>query len=141
MSTEGAPGVTGEDVGKLVLRLGVGGLMLLHGIAKLQHGIAGIYSTLEKNGLPGFLAHGVYVGEVVAPVLILVGALTRASGLVVAFNMAVAVALVHRTQVIDLGRTGGWALELQGLYFLGGVALCFLGPGKLSATLGRGWWS
>ncbi len=58
-----------DDAGKLVLRLSVGVLMLLHGIHKLLHGVDGIGGMLAGMGLPTVLAYGVYLGEVVGPLL------------------------------------------------------------------------
>ena len=55
-----------DDAGKLLLRLAVGGLMLFHGIHKLIDGVDGISGMLAAQGLPGFIAYGVLVGEVVA---------------------------------------------------------------------------
>src|SRR5713101_1753933 len=40
------------DVGKLVLRLTTGGLMLFHGVDKLIHGLGHIRSDLAAAGLP-----------------------------------------------------------------------------------------
>ncbi len=59
-----------EDAGKLLLRLAVGGLMLFHGLHKLLDGVDGISGMLAAKGLPGFIAYGVLVGEVVAPCLL-----------------------------------------------------------------------
>lgn len=55
-----------HDFGKLILRVCVGGLMLFHGIFKLQYGIDGVTGLLESRGLPTFMAYGVYVGEILA---------------------------------------------------------------------------
>lgn len=52
----------GDDAGKLVLRLAVGVLVLLHGVFKLQHGVGFISGMLEKAGVPGVVAYGVLVG-------------------------------------------------------------------------------
>ena len=60
-----------DDAGKLLLRLAVGGLMLFHGIHKLIDGVDGISGMLAAQGLPGFIAYGVLVGEVVAPCLLI----------------------------------------------------------------------
>ena len=49
------------DIGKLVLRLALGIMILLHGIHKLQHGVSGIAGMVESVGLPGFLAYGVFI--------------------------------------------------------------------------------
>ena len=120
---------TQADLGKLVLRLAVGILILLHGIAKLKGGLDGIVGMVEAAGLPGFLGYGVLVGEVLAPVLVLVGAYARIGGLLIALNMLVALALVHMGQFGLLNEQGGWALELQGMFLAAAIAIALLGPG------------
>ena len=121
-----------SDLGKLVLRLTVGILMLLHGLAKISAGPASILGLIGKTGLPPALGYLVYVGEVLAPVLLIVGVWTRPAAVVVAINMVVAVLLVHAGQLGELTRNGGWALELQGFYFLAAVAIALLGAGRFS---------
>ncbi|MDX1800292.1 MAG: DoxX family protein [Marinobacter sp.] len=119
-----------SDLGKLILRLCVGGLILFHGISKLIHGIGFIENMIASHGLPGFLAYGVYVGEVVAPLMLIVGYQTRIGALLIVINMLVAIAMVHMGQLLSLGEHGGWALELQGFYLFGALAVVFLGPGR-----------
>lgn len=123
-----------DAVGKLILRLSVGGLMLFHGVSKLLNpgSVEFISGRLTESGLPSQLAYGVYLGEVVAPLMIIVGVLTRVGGLVVVVNMLFAVLLVHTGDFLSLTEHGGWRLELQGFYFFGGLALMFLGSGKLA---------
>src|SRR5690349_2955777 len=103
------------DTGKLILRLALGILILLHGIAKITNGIDPIVGMVTKAGLPAAFGSLVYVGEVLAPILVIVGFLTRPAALVIAINMAVAVLLAHSSQLFELGKQGGWALELQGM--------------------------
>lgn len=122
------------DLGKLVLRLALGVLILLHGIAKLKGGLAGIVGMVEAQGLPGFIGYGVLVGEVLAPVLVILGLYARIGGLLIAANMLVALALVHMGQFGQLNEQGGWALELQGMYFAVAVAIALLGPGTYSVN-------
>ena len=124
------------DLGKLVLRLALGLLILLHGIAKLRGGLDQITGLVESHGLPGFVAYGALVGEVLAPLLVLAGFYARIGGALIAFNMLVAFALVHLGQFGQLNEQGGWALELQGMYLAAAVAIALIGPGKYS--LGRG---
>lgn len=119
-----------DDIGKLVLRLTLGILMLLHGIAKLRYGVSGIEGMVTSHGLPGFLAYGVFVGEVIAPLLVIAGFYARTGGLIIAFNMVVAIALAHSSQLFDIGKQGGWELELQGFFLFTAVAVALIGPGK-----------
>jgi putative oxidoreductase len=96
-------------------------------------------ALVEKAGLPGPFGYLVYVGEVLAPLLLIVGLWTRAAAAVIAINMVVAVYLVHMHELFTLSNTGGWALELQGFYFLTALAVMLLGAGRFSAggTSGR----
>jgi len=127
-----------SDIGKLVLRGTVGGLMLFHGVSKISHGIGGIEGLLAAKGLPQFLAYGVYVGEVVAPVLLILGLWTKPAAWVFAFNMVVATGLAHSGDVFAMTPHGGWAIELQAFYILAAVAIALLGPGGISVSGGRG---
>lgn len=121
-----------EDLGKLLLRVALGVLMLLHGFAKIKGGIDPIIGMVTQHGLPVFVAFGVYVGEVIAPILLIIGLYTRAAALLVAINMAFAVALAHAGELLSLAKEGGWALELQGLYFFAALAVMLLGAGRYS---------
>lgn len=118
------------DLGKLILRLSLGLMLLLHGINKLQHGVGWISASLAHYHLPGFFAYGVFVGEVVAPVMILIGYYTRVGAAFIVINMLVALALAHQGMYFELGDHGGWAIELQGFYLFTAAALFFLGSGK-----------
>ncbi len=126
------PRQAGADAALLVLRLVLGILILLHGLSKLPPPPAFIVSELVKHGLPSALAYGVYVGEIVAPVLIIIGVWTRLAALVVAINMVAAILLVHVPQLLQLDKEGGYALELQAMYLFTGVALMLTGAGRYS---------
>ena len=121
-----------EDWGLLLLRLAIGGLMLFHGVDKIIGGIDGITALVQSKGLPGFVAWGVLVGEVVAPILIVLGVYVRPAGAVLAFNMLVAILLAHPNDVFKLGEHGEWAIELQMLYLLGALSITFLGAGRIT---------
>ena len=111
-----------------ILRWVVAGSLLVHGISKLANGIGSIQGLVVSAGLPAFVAYGVLIGEVLAPVLVLINRLVAPAALVMTFNMLVAVALVHASQFFTMGKSGGWALELQGLYFFGSLAIAFMAP-------------
>ena len=123
---------TQNDTGKLVLRLTLGILILLHGLAKLMGGTAGIVGMVEGAGLPGFLGYAVLLGEVVGPILLIVGFHARIGAALVALNMLVAIALAHMGELATLNDQGGWALELQGMFLFTAVALVLMGPGRYS---------
>ncbi|MFO8141420.1 MAG: DoxX family protein [Marinobacter sp.] len=118
------------DLGKLIVRLALGGLLLFHGIAKLLNGVGFIEGQLASHGLPIILAYGVYIGEVIAPLMVILGYQTRIGALIIIFNMIVAIALVHGQQLLTLSSNGGWALELQGFFLFSALAVLFLGPGR-----------
>ncbi|MBD9662564.1 putative oxidoreductase [Variovorax paradoxus] len=132
---------TPDDAGKLLLRLAIGVLVLLHGIFKISAGVGFVSAMLAKAGLPGGLAYLVYVGEIVAPLLMIAGFWTRAAAGVVVINMLAAFGLVHMADLFALTKQGGWALELQGLYLFGALTVVLLGAGRFSLGGLRGRWN
>jgi putative oxidoreductase len=130
------------DIGKLILRLTVAILLVFHGISKLRHGVAWMAGPLEAHHLPTWIAYGVYIGEVVAPILLIAGILTRPAALVVAFNLMMAMFLVlgPKTFAID-HQTGALGGELPLLYLFSALAIAFLGSGRFALSKGRGRWN
>ena len=131
MAKQAAGSVT-DDTGKLLLRLMLGGFMLFHGYANITKGVSGIETSLVTMGLPAWVAYGVYIGEVFAPLLIIVGYYARVGGAIIAINMIFAITLSHSKQLLDLGKSGGWALELQGFFLLTGLVILLIGPGRFA---------
>ena len=124
------------DAGLLLLRFGVGALLLLHGIFKITHGVAWIAGPLGRVGLPAWLAYGTYAAEVLAPVLLIVGLFVRPAAFVIAFNMFMAIFLARRadaTKINPMG--GGLAIEVELLFFVGALTLALAGGGRYG--LGR----
>ncbi len=121
-----------SDTARLLLRVTLGALLLLHGIAKLHTGPGNIIQLVSQAGLPSATAYLVYVGEVVAPLLLIAGWWTRTAAALVAVNMLFAIFLVHLGDLARLGPQGGWALELQAFYLVSAIVVALLGPGTLS---------
>ncbi|TVP78517.1 DoxX family protein [Thioalkalivibrio sp.] len=121
-----------DDIGKLIFRVGFGVLFLMHGINKVMHGIDGIESMVVNAGLPAEIAYGVYVGEVLAPLLIIVGWHARIGAILTAITMAFAFTLAHSHEIFELTAHGGWQLELQGMFLLASIAIALSGPGRIS---------
>ena len=142
VSTRSAPAAADrDDAGRLLLRVALGVLILLHGIAKLKGGPDFIVGTVVKAGLPAVFGYFVYLGEVLAPLLLIAGLWTRAAAAIVAINMIVAVLLVHMNDLFALSKSGGWALELQGMYFFAAIAVALLGAGRYSVGGANGKWN
>jgi putative oxidoreductase len=118
-----------QHPGVLLLRFTVAGLMLFHGVAKLRNGVEEIGSLLQAHGMPTWLAYAAFIGEIVAPLFVIGGVWVRAAALVIAINMIIAVALAHSAQLLSVGNSGGYALELQALYLLGALAIAWLADG------------
>jgi putative oxidoreductase len=132
---------TSEDLGKLILRVTLAVMILFHGISKIIGGVGFITGIVAKFGLPPALGYLVYVGEVIAPLMILFGVWTRLGALIVAINMVVAVGLVHTSQIFQLNQTGGWELELQAMFFAAALAVMLLGAGRYSVGGPAGRWN
>jgi putative oxidoreductase len=136
--TRASERINQEDVGKLALRVALGVFILFHGVAKLTGGIDFITDVVVKAGLPYFVAYGVYVGEVVAPLMVLAGWHTRIGAALIALNMIFAIWLVHASELLAIGPSGGWALELQGMFLFAALAVELLGPGRFSVDARQG---
>ena len=109
--------------GAIILRTVLALLLLFHGVSKVMGGVGWLVGVLEKMGLPGFVAYGVYIGEVLAPLLLLAGIFVVPAALIVMINMIVAVVLMHIPQFMTLNSSGGWALELQAFYFFSALVV------------------
>ena len=120
-----------ENAGKLILRVALGFLVLLHGIHKLVAGVGWIDGVLSNAGLPRFLRYGTYVGEVVAPLLVIAGFYSRVGAWLIAVNMVFALGLVHKAELFAINPQGGnLVIELQYLYLVTAVAIALVGPGR-----------
>lgn len=119
-----------ESTGKLVLRVTLGLLILLHGIAKLTGGIDWLDGMLANAGLPTFLKYGVYVGEVLAPLAVIAGFYARVGAWLIAVNMLFALGLAHADELFALTDNGTLALEAQYMFLFSAIALALLGPGR-----------
>ena len=126
-----------EDAAKLILRLTVGILILTHGIGKMMHGIDGVQAMTVAVGLPQWFAYGVYIGEVIAPILLIVGYYARIAALIIAFTMANAIYMAHSSDIFSLNSHGSPIIELPLFYLMTALAIFLLGSGKYSVKLVR----
>ena len=121
-----------NHIGKLILRLALAILIIMHGFAKVMHpqSLSFISSMLTNAGLPTFISYGVYIGELIAPLMILIGFRTRFAAVIVVINMLFVIGLVHMSQLFSFTDNGGFALELQFFYLFTAATVLFLGSGK-----------
>jgi putative oxidoreductase len=119
-----------ENTGKLILRLMLGLLILTHGVSKLTGGVDWMDDMLTASGLPVFFKYGVYVGEVVAPALVILGFYTRAGAWLIAVNMLFAIGIAHWGEMFAITENGALAIEKQYLYMFSAIALALIGPGR-----------
>jgi putative oxidoreductase len=126
-----------EDFGKLVLRVTVGGLLLFHGMHKLLNGIEPIQAMVTAHNIPAVVAYGVYLGEIVGPAMIVLGVFSRIGGALIVANMIMAVVLAGMGRLTAFNPMGGYALELEAFYLLGGLSVMLLGAGRYSIGGGR----
>ncbi len=126
-----------DDVGKLILRVTTGGLILFHGTSKIIHGVSFIGQALAAAHIPSFIAYFVYLGEVVGPIFLIFGLWPRIAALFVVVNMIVAIALEAFRNVGVIRPTGAWGLESEAFYLLCAVVIVLIGGGRLSVVRGR----
>lgn len=115
------------DIGILLLRIGVGGLMLTHGIPKLNRlfGSEPIqFADPIGIGVEASLTLAVF-SEVICSILIIVGLATKLASIPLLITMLVAVFIVHADDPFQ-------RVELGLFYLLVYIVLLFTGSGKYS---------
>jgi putative oxidoreductase len=128
------------DLGLLILRLAIGGVVLAHGLQKLGQlggpGLQGIAAFFGSVGLrqPQAWAALIALVETAGSVLLILGLLTPVAGLAIAADLIVAIVVVHWPRF--------WAQD-SGLEFplpiaAGALALALVGPGSWSGDAGLG---
>ena len=123
-----------SDIAKLLLRLVVGVMMLFHGIDKIVNGINGVKYLTTNAGLPEFLAYGVYIGEVVVPIFIILGLYARVASVFLTLNMTVAIYLAYGNSLFTLGKFGAPVIELPLFYLVLSIVIFLLGSGRYAVN-------
>lgn len=122
---------TVTSVGLLLLRVGIGCLMLVHGIAKIQAFSQMAETFPDPIGVGSKMSLIMAIGaEVGCSLLLIVGAATRLAAIPLAITMLVAWFLVH-------GEDPWKMKELAATFLLVYVSLLLTGPGRFSVDH---WW-
>lgn len=111
------------------MRLAVGGVFLIHGIAKFERGIGATAAMLSNVGFPfaTIFALILITIETVGAVCVLLGILTR--------SWAAAMAVVMVVAILAVKLRNGTNFELEALLLAGAVTLVALGDGPLSIAV------
>lgn len=114
------------DLGLLILRVGFSALMLTHGISKIPMLFKDPIKFADPIGLGEPISLILtLIGEVVAPVLIIIGYKTKWAAFPAAITMLVAAFVIHFNDALH-------KKEMALLYLIVFVTLIFTGAGKFS---------
>ncbi|WP_284464113.1 DoxX family protein [Chryseobacterium sp.] len=127
------------DLGLLISRIAIAFPMSVYGINKLIHGVGFIEEMMTMHGLPSFFAYGVFAGEIIAPIMLIIGFRARLAGLIFAANCFTATILAQTSNIFKLNDFGGWALELLFIYLIIGLSFFFSGAGKYAVSIHNKW--
>jgi putative oxidoreductase len=120
-----------KDGGLALLRIGIGGIFVAHGIQKLAvFGLPGLAGFLGQIGVPFPMLSAVAVtaAELLGGLALVAGLFTRWAALPLAFSMVVAAVTVHLKDGFFLPNGVEYVLAL----FLASVALALTGSGAFS---------
>ena len=114
------------NAGLLILRLGMGGLMMKHGYQKLMHFSEYKGQFMNFLGLGQSLSLSLTIfAEFFCALFVLIGLFTRLATIPVIIVMCVALFKAHNSDFLGEG-------EMATLYLAGYLSLLFVGPGKIS---------
>jgi putative oxidoreductase len=132
------------SIGLLILRLGVGGYLLTHGLSKLRMLLAGKFEQMgDPIGLgPVLSLILVAVAEFLCALLVMLGLATRFAALLVVISMSVAAFVAHGSDPWTMekgymlfmsGASKSWASKEPALlYLISFLALVLTGAGRFS---------
>lgn len=131
---------TSDSVAPLVLRLGLGAVMLPHGLQKTLglfggYGFSGTMGYFTSTGMPWLVALLVIAAESLGAIGLIVGLFSRFVGASYVLLMIGAIAMVHAKNGFFMnwyGTQAGEGFEYHLLVIFIGIALALLGSGKWS---------
>lgn len=134
------------NISLLIVRLSLGILLLFHGVRTIRYGMSSLEQLLAKD-IPDYVAYsvyfgeiyGVYIGEIVAPLMIVLGFRTRLAGLLLLINMLVIILIAQPHVIIAITGSSTWKLESTGFYLAGSLILLLSGGGKYSLSHSKKW--
>ncbi|AOZ92638.1 DoxX family protein [Paenibacillus crassostreae] len=96
-----------------IMRVVLGILFLAHGVDKLQMGLGNVAAWFGSMGLPGFVAYGVAVLELVGGIMLIVGLFTRyVSAIFTIMLLGAIVTMKLSAGLLGNGQMAGYELDL-----------------------------
>ena len=101
------------EIGTLILRVVLGLTFFIHGLVKFQGGIENTVGWFSSIGLPGFLAYGVALLELLGGIALVVGLFSRVVSGLFALTMVGAIVKVKLAGgFLGNGQMAGYELDL-----------------------------
>ena len=116
-----------HDVVHFGIRVSIGVIFLVHGLPKFNPGFVGFLTSL---GIPAEMQIPIALAEAVPGILLIIGALTRISSVILAIDMLGAIFLVKHAASL----TGEKGFELDLILLAGNLAIIAIGPGRVSLS-------
>jgi putative oxidoreductase len=132
---------TRDDLAKLITRLTVAVLILLHTWA-VVHGEQAIRDYLSMWGLPIQLAWSAVIFEGIAPIMVILGVYARIGGWMMTFWMVMAFLMAHITNghIFQMGPLGvGWRVETPFFFLALSFVVALQGAGRYGLNIGGKW--
>ena len=101
------------EISVVILRVTLGVIFFIHGLVKFQDSISGVAGWFSSIGLPGFLAYGVAIVELVGGALLILGLFSKVVSVLLAIIMVGAIAKVKlAVGFLGNGQMAGYELDL-----------------------------
>ena len=138
------PGLAGfyaiwRDIGFTLMRIVIGGILLVHGWGKVSSGAARITAFMGKLGLEpaAFFAYSAMFLETVGAICVIIGLFTRFFASALAVELGIAFLVVHFEKGFGVGQGGYEYVLLLGIVMFA-IALRGGGPYSVDRVIGKG---
>lgn len=102
-----------NEIGALILRVILGILFFIHGVVKFQGGIENTVGWFESINIPGFMAYGVALFEIIGGLALIIGFATRlVSVLSVLLMVGAIITAKLPVGLLGNGQMAGYELDL-----------------------------
>lgn len=102
-----------NEFGALILRITLGALLFIHGYVKFQGGIENTVAWFESIHIPGFMAYGVALFEIIGGIALIIGFAVRiVSVLSVLLMLGAIITAKLPVGLLGNGQMAGYELDL-----------------------------